>query len=120
MHRSFHKRRIGIYLRQTPRFSKTFQFAGGNGKSAHATSSSQRAGGNMLIGILRCLSIRDQTISQPHIVAFMIQALQPASGDKVLEMGTGSGYQAAVLADWSQRCIPSRSFRNWRTRQARG
>ncbi len=39
----------------------------------------------------------DQTISQPYIVAFMTQALQPKPGDKVLEVGTGSGYQAAVL-----------------------
>ena len=38
-----------------------------------------------------------QTISQPYIVAFMTEILQPASGMKVLEVGTGSGYQAAVL-----------------------
>jgi protein-L-isoaspartate(D-aspartate) O-methyltransferase len=41
----------------------------------------------------------DQTISQPYIVAFMTQALQPRPGDRVLEIGTGSGYQAAVLAE---------------------
>ncbi len=41
----------------------------------------------------------DQTISQPFIVAFMTQALDPKSGDRVLEIGTGSGYQAAVLAE---------------------
>ena len=41
----------------------------------------------------------DQTISQPFIVAFMTQALNPAPGDRVLEIGTGSGYQAAVLAE---------------------
>jgi protein-L-isoaspartate(D-aspartate) O-methyltransferase len=40
----------------------------------------------------------DQTISQPYIVALMTQELQPAATDKVLEIGTGSGYQAAVLA----------------------
>lgn len=40
----------------------------------------------------------DQTISQPYIVAFMTQALQPRTNDVVLEVGTGSGYQAAVLA----------------------
>lgn len=40
----------------------------------------------------------DQTISQPYIVALMTSLLQPESGDKVLEVGTGSGYQAAVLA----------------------
>ncbi len=39
-----------------------------------------------------------QTISQPYIVAFMSQAAQVKPGDKVLEIGTGSGYQAAVLA----------------------
>ena len=41
---------------------------------------------------------QDQTISQPYIVAFMTQALRPRPGLKVLEVGTGSGYQAAVLA----------------------
>ena len=40
----------------------------------------------------------DQTISQPFIVAFMTEKLAPAPTDKVLEIGTGSGYQAAVLA----------------------
>ncbi len=40
-----------------------------------------------------------QTISQPYIVAFMTQALEPGPGDRVLEIGTGSGYQAAVLAE---------------------
>jgi len=39
-----------------------------------------------------------QTISQPYIVGLMSQALRVGSGDKVLEIGTGSGYQAAVLA----------------------
>ncbi len=41
----------------------------------------------------------DQTISQPYIVAFMTEALKPAPTDRVLEIGTGSGYQAAVLAE---------------------
>lgn len=40
-----------------------------------------------------------QTISQPYIVAEMTQALQPNENDRVLEIGTGSGYQAAVLAE---------------------
>jgi protein-L-isoaspartate(D-aspartate) O-methyltransferase len=40
-----------------------------------------------------------QTISQPYIVAIMSAALDVEPGDKVLEVGTGSGYQAAVLAD---------------------
>jgi protein-L-isoaspartate(D-aspartate) O-methyltransferase len=39
-----------------------------------------------------------QTISQPYIVAFMTAALDPRPGDRVLEIGTGSGYQAAVLS----------------------
>ena len=39
-----------------------------------------------------------QTISQPYIVAYMTQALQVEEGDRVLEIGTGSGYQAAVLS----------------------
>lgn len=38
-----------------------------------------------------------QTISQPYVVAIMSQALRVGPGDKVLEIGTGSGYQAAIL-----------------------
>ncbi len=40
-----------------------------------------------------------QTISQPYIVAYMTEILKPRPGMKVLEVGTGSGYQAAVLAE---------------------
>lgn len=40
----------------------------------------------------------DQTISQPYIVAFMTEQLDPQPTDRVLEIGTGSGYQAAVLS----------------------
>jgi protein-L-isoaspartate(D-aspartate) O-methyltransferase len=40
-----------------------------------------------------------QTISQPYIVAFMTEKLRPKPSDRVLEVGTGSGYQAAVLAE---------------------
>ena len=40
-----------------------------------------------------------QTISQPFIVAYMTQAVRPAGKKKALEIGTGSGYQAAVLAE---------------------
>ena len=40
-----------------------------------------------------------QTISQPYIVAEMTQALQPEKDDRILEIGTGSGYQAAILAE---------------------
>jgi len=41
----------------------------------------------------------EQTISQPYIVAYMTAALKLEPNDKVLEIGTGSGYQAAVLAE---------------------
>lgn len=39
-----------------------------------------------------------QTISQPYIVAFMTEVIEPRPGQKILEVGAGSGYQAAVLA----------------------
>lgn len=42
---------------------------------------------------------RGQTISQPYIVAFMTEVLKLSSEDRVLEVGTGSGYQAAILAE---------------------
>ena len=41
----------------------------------------------------------DQTISQPYIVAFMTEQLRLSPTDRVLEIGTGSGYQAAILAE---------------------
>jgi protein-L-isoaspartate(D-aspartate) O-methyltransferase len=41
----------------------------------------------------------NQTISQPYIVGLMTQALEVKPSDKVLEIGTGSGYQAAILAE---------------------
>lgn len=40
-----------------------------------------------------------QTISQPYIVAYMTELVKPRRGQRVLEIGTGSGYQAAVLAE---------------------
>jgi protein-L-isoaspartate(D-aspartate) O-methyltransferase len=40
-----------------------------------------------------------QTISQPYIVAFMTEQLRPKPSDRVLEIGSGSGYQAAILAE---------------------
>mgnify|MGYP002395617524 CR=1 FL=1 len=40
-----------------------------------------------------------QTISQPYIVAYMTQFISPRPGEKILEVGAGSGYQAAVLAE---------------------
>lgn len=45
----------------------------------------------------------DQTISQPYIVALMTQWAEVKPGDKILEVGTGSGYQAAVLAEITER-----------------
>lgn len=41
---------------------------------------------------------RDQTISQPYMVALMTELLRLKAGDKVLEIGTGSGYQMAILS----------------------
>ncbi len=43
-----------------------------------------------------------QTISQPYIVALMTDLAEPKEDDKVLEIGTGSGYQAAILAELSK------------------
>ncbi len=45
----------------------------------------------------------EQTISQPYIVALMTQLLELSERDKVLEIGTGSGYQTAVLAELARR-----------------
>ncbi len=54
----------------------------------------------------RALAIEcDQTISQPYIVGLMTQALELAGDEKVLEIGTGSGYQAAVLAELAARVV---------------
>ncbi|MBI4685687.1 MAG: protein-L-isoaspartate(D-aspartate) O-methyltransferase [Nitrospirae bacterium] len=44
----------------------------------------------------------EQTISQPYMVAIMTELLELKGGEKVLEIGTGSGYQAAILAELSQ------------------
>ena len=46
-----------------------------------------------------------QTISQPYIVALMVQALELESKDKVLELGAGSGYEAAILAELARDVI---------------
>jgi len=51
-----------------------------------------------------------QTISQPFIVGFMTAALQLSGGEKVLEVGTGSGYQAAVLARIASRVFTVERF----------
>jgi protein-L-isoaspartate(D-aspartate) O-methyltransferase len=47
----------------------------------------------------------EQTISQPFIIAFMTEALELTGSEKVLEVGTGSGYQTAILAELSQKVI---------------
>jgi len=47
----------------------------------------------------------EQTISQPFIVALMTEALELTGKEKVLEVGTGSGYQAAILAELARRVI---------------
>ncbi len=46
-----------------------------------------------------------QTISQPYMVAAMTEALELAPGDRVLEVGAGSGYQAAILAELAREVI---------------
>jgi protein-L-isoaspartate(D-aspartate) O-methyltransferase len=77
-----------------------------------------------------------QTISQPYVVAFMTEILRLKPGDRVLEVGTGSGYQAAVaakiagevytveifpsLADRARRNLGSLGFRNVFVRQGDG
>jgi len=47
----------------------------------------------------------DQTISQPLIIAIMTEALELTGSEKVLEVGTGSGYQAAILAELARHVI---------------
>ena len=77
-----------------------------------------------------------QTISQPYIVAFMTQALHVEPGDRVLEIGTGSGYQAAVLgelakevytieivprlAEWAGETLKNLGYRNIQVRTGNG
>jgi protein-L-isoaspartate(D-aspartate) O-methyltransferase len=48
---------------------------------------------------------RGQTISQPYMVACICQALAVQTGERVLDVGTGSGYQAAVLAELAGRVV---------------
>jgi len=59
----------------------------------------------------------DQTISQPYIVALMTELLQLEGREKVLEIGTGSGYQAAILAElagdvYSIEILPTLAYRS--------
>jgi protein-L-isoaspartate(D-aspartate) O-methyltransferase len=59
----------------------------------------------------RPLPIGDgQTISQPYMVAIMTQALEMKGGEKILEIGTGSGYQTAVLAEMSRQVFTVESL----------
>jgi len=51
-----------------------------------------------------------QTISQPFIVALMVQALELKGDEKVLELGTGSGYEAAILAELAPKVITVESI----------
>lgn len=53
-----------------------------------------------------------QTISQPYVVALMTQLLQLEKDDKILEIGTGSGFQAAILAQFSCRVYTIERQRN--------
>ena len=53
----------------------------------------------------------DQTISQPYIVGFMSQALEVEPHHRVLEIGTGSGYQAAILAELAREVYTIRDRR---------
>src|SRR4030042_1606559 len=47
----------------------------------------------------------EQTISQPYIIALMTEALELTGSEKVLEVGTGSGYQTAILAELCRKVI---------------
>ncbi len=53
-----------------------------------------------------------QTISQPYVVAFMTEALEVGERMRVLEIGTGSGYQAAVLAQLARRVYTVERYRS--------
>ncbi|MGC9400607.1 MAG: protein-L-isoaspartate(D-aspartate) O-methyltransferase [Anaerolineae bacterium] len=66
-----------------------------------------------------------QTISQPYIVALMTEALELEPGDKVLEVGTGSGYQTAILAEmgmevYTVEVVPELAARARETLEALG
>jgi protein-L-isoaspartate(D-aspartate) O-methyltransferase len=67
----------------------------------------------------RALSIEcGQTISQPYIVALMTEALELEGAENVLEIGTGSGYQAAVLAELSAHVVTIERHRELSERAA--
>ena len=52
-----------------------------------------------------------QTISQPYVVAYMTEQLNVREGDRVLEVGTGSGYQAAVLSRLARKVVTLERYR---------
>ena len=58
-----------------------------------------------------------QTISQPYTVALMCQLLMAERGMKVLEIGTGSGYQAAVLREMGLNVFPWNAYKNYIRKQ---
>lgn len=67
----------------------------------------------------------DQTISQPYMVAYMCEVIDPQPGMRVLEVGTGSGYEAAVLAElvdevYGIELLPNLAIRADATLQALG
>jgi hypothetical protein len=62
----------------------------------------------------------DQTISQPSLVALMTHLLRPRSDDTMLEIGTGSGYQAAILSHLVARSFRSRSSGRLRSKRPSG
>jgi len=53
---------------------------------------------------------KNQTISQPYIVALMTECLNPQSRERILEIGTGSGYQTAILAELAQEVYSIERF----------
>ena len=61
-----------------------------------------------------------QTISQPYIVALMTQKSGVSHGDRVLDVGTGSGYQAAVLAHLGAEVYSIEIIPRWRRAQISG
>ena len=61
-----------------------------------------------------------QSISPPFVVAYMTEQLDPQPSDRVLEIGTGSGYQAAVLSHLVRRCVHDRDSRTTRPARRRG
>lgn len=80
--RGIHDKRVLGAMASVPRDEFVPQAGEGNAYGDHALPIGQ-----------------EQTISQPYIVALMTTSLELKEGDKVLEIGTGSGYQAAVLAE---------------------